>query len=140
MDALALTDPTTHPDERVLSRTLGARRTLWRQFFEEVAADQPDLATEWRYYNDGKAWLMKVTHKKKTVVWVSVHAGYFRITAYLTEKARAAVDASDLSADCKEQFANSKRYGKLIAVSVPFRKKADVKAGRALVALKLSLK
>ena len=48
--------------------------------------------------------------------------------------------ARDLCDDCKEQFAHSKRYGKLIAVSVPFKKKGAVKEGLALVGLRLSLK
>lgn len=30
------------------------------------------LSSEWRYYNDGKSWLCKVTHKKKTIVWISL--------------------------------------------------------------------
>ena len=41
---------------------------------------------------------------------------------------------------CYSQTGFTSRYGKLIAVSVPFKKKADVKVGLALVALKLSLK
>lgn len=140
MNELVLTDPKIPPTDAVLAQALGRSHALWTAFFERSKADHPGLATEWRYYNDGKAWLMKVTYKKKTVVWVSVHARFFRITAYLTEKARAAVDASDLSADCKEQFAHGKRYGKLIGVSVVCRKKADVKDAIALIALKLSLK
>ncbi len=140
MDELALTDPKITPTDTVIAQTLGRTYPLWQQLFAQLATDHPGLATEWRYYNDGKAWLMKIQHKKQTVVWVSVHARYFRITAYLTEKARSAVESSDLSADCKEQFAHGKRYGKLIGVSVPFTKKADVRAGLALVALKLSLK
>jgi hypothetical protein len=135
-----LTDPQTFPDEKVIAEKLGKSHAHWQTFFGGLHARFPQLVTEWRYYNDGKSWLMKITHKKKTVVWVTVHAGFFRITAYLTEKARAAVEASDLSGDCKEQFAHSERFGKLIGVSVPFTKKHDVKDGMALVGLKMSLK
>lgn len=140
MDDLLLTDPRVFPDDSIIAHALGKTHPLWLKFFQELHAAHPSVEAEWRFYNDGKRWLMKITQKKKTVVWLGVHTGYFRITAYLTEKARAAVEASDLSDDCKEQFAHSKRYGKLIAVSVPFKKKADVKVGLALVALKLSLK
>ncbi len=135
-----LTDPRVFPDDSIIAQALGKTHPLWRTFFQELHAAHPALEAEWRYYNDGKRWLMKVTHKKKTVVWLGIQDGHFRITAYLTEKARAAVEASDLSDDCKEQFAHSKRYGKLIAVSVPFKKKGAVKEGLALVGLKLSLK
>ena len=26
------------------------------------------LVEEWRYYQDGKSWLCKITHKKKTII------------------------------------------------------------------------
>lgn len=140
MEPLALTDPTMYPTDTVLAGVLGKRFALWEAFFEKLHGAEPELAAEWRYYNDGKAWLMKVTRKKKTVVWVGVHEGGFRITAYLTEKAHVAVRESALSEDCKKQFATGQRFGKLIGVTVEFRKKADVKDGLALVGLKISLK
>ena len=140
MDHFVLADPKITPTEDAIAHALGRTYPLWQRFFEELHARHPQLATEWRYYNDGKQWLMKITQKRNTVVWLGVLEGSFRITAYLTEKARATVMASDLSDDCKDQFEHSKRFGKLIAVSVPFKKKADVKAGLALVGLKLSLK
>ena len=140
MDTHVLTDPKIFPTDEIIAGTLGKASAHWQKFFEELHTEHPELATEWRYFNDGKAWLMKITRKKKTVVWLGVYAGYFRISSYLTEKARDAVNASDLSAGCKEQFAKSKRFGKLIGVSVTFKKKADVKDGLALIALKLSLK
>ena len=140
VDDLLLTDPKVFPDDSIIAGALGKAHPLWLKFFQELHAAHPSVEAEWRYYNDGKRWLMKITHKKKTVVWLGIEDGHFRITAYLTEKARAAVEASDLSEDCKAQFAHSKRFGRLIAVTVPFKKKADVKAGLALVGLKLSLK
>ena len=140
MDAMVLTDPKTFPTEEIVAENLGKKFALWQTFFEEIHANQPDLATEWRYYNDGKSWLMKITRKKKTVVWLTVCAGMFRITAYVTEKARAAVTASALSDACKEQFLTGKRFGKLAAITVTFKKKADLKDARALIALKLAMK
>ena len=140
MDAPVLTDPKTFPTDEIVAEKLGKKFALWQTFFEELHANHPELATEWRYYNDGKSWLMKITWKEKTVVWVSVSAGIFRITAYVTEKARAAVTASALSDVCKEQFLTGKRFGKLAAITVAFKKKADLKDARELLALKLSMK
>jgi hypothetical protein len=140
MNDPVLIDPKTPPTDAIIASALGKSYALWQNVFKQLHTERPALVPEWRYYNDGKSWLMKLTYKKKTVVWVGVYAGFFRFTAYLTEKARAAVEASDISDDCKDQFSHSKRFGKLIAVSVPFKKKADVRDGLALVALKLALK
>lgn len=140
MDQLVLTDPETYPDDAVIFAHLGRTRPLWEAFFAAMHADHPEFTPEWRYYNDGKSWLMKITHKKRTIVWLSVVAGGFRITAYLTEKARAAVKASGLSDECKEQFLKGKRYGKLVAVTVTFRRKGDLADARELLALKVAVK
>jgi hypothetical protein len=140
MDKPILTDEKIFPTEKIISTHLGKAYSLWQTFFTEMRADHPDFVEEWRYYNDGKSWLMKITRKKKTVVWVTVHDGMFRSTAYLTEKAREAVEASALSDSCKEQFLKGKRFGKLVAVTVKFKKKADLKDARALLDLKMAMK
>ncbi len=41
-----------------------------------------DLRPEWRYYNDGRAWLCKVTDGRKTIFWFSVWEGFFRVSLY----------------------------------------------------------
>jgi hypothetical protein len=92
----------------------------------------------WRYYNDGKSWLMNVSRKKKTVFWLSGIKGTFRITAYFTDKAAGAIRASALSDALKQQFMEGPRYGKLGAVTITFRKKRDVEDAKILVALKTS--
>ena len=140
MDQPVLTDPDSFPTDGVVATHLGGACTLWESFFSAMHADHPAFAEDWRYYKDGKSWLMKITHKKKTVVWLAVCAGTFRITAYFTDKARAAIEASGLSEGCKEQFLKGKRIGKLVGITVTFRKKGDLADARALLALKASMK
>ena len=81
---------------------------------------------------------MNVSRKKKTVFWLSVFAGGFRITAYFTDKATGAIKASALPDDLKTQFLGGRRYGKLGAITITFRRKQDVVAAKALVALKIA--
>lgn len=136
MEPMVLTDPKQFPDDGVVFAHLGARRALWDALFDHVHAAHPDLVERWRYYNDGKSWLMNVSRKQKTVFWLSVIGGTFRITAYFTDKAREAILASPLSADLKEQFASGRSYGRLRGITITFRKKRDVEDARTLIALK----
>lgn len=41
---------------------------------------------EWRWYNDGKAWLCKVTDGRKTIFWFSVWDGFFQVSFYFLER------------------------------------------------------
>lgn len=136
MEPMILTDPKQFPGEDVIFAHLGGRRALWDALFDHLHAAHPDFVERWRYYNDGKSWLMNVSRKKQTVFWLSVIRGTFRITAYFTDKARDAILSSALSADLKEQFVSGKSYGKLRGITITFHTKRDVEDAKTLIALK----
>jgi hypothetical protein len=136
MDAPVLTDKDQFPSDDVIFSHLGRRRAIWEALFAFIHAEHPDFVAEWRYYNDGKSWLLNVSRKKKTVFWLSLVGKTFRITGYFTDKARDAVRASALPDELKEQFLGQSPIGKLRAITITFRTKRDVEAAKVLVALK----
>ena len=138
MDAPVLGDRNQFPTDEVIFAHLGRRRALWDALFEFVRAGHPDCIAEWRYYNDGKSWLLNLSRRKKTVFWLSVIRGSFRITAYFTDKARDAIRASALSAELKEPFLKELPAGKLRGITITFSRKRDVEDAKVLVALKTS--
>ena len=133
-----LTDKTLFPGEDVIFSHIGRQRAQWEALFRFIHAEHPDFVATWRYYNDGKSWLLNVSRKKKTVFWLSVIKGTFRITAYFTDKAAGAIRASALSDERKQQFMEGPRYGKLGAITITFRNKRDVEDAKILVALKMA--
>jgi hypothetical protein len=136
MEPHVLTDRNEFPGEQRIFSHLGRRRALWDALFQHIHTEHPDFVEQWRYYNDGKSWLLNVSRKKKTVFWLGVIKGSFRITAYFTDKARDAVRASALSSELKEQFLGGPRCGKLGAITITFKKKRDVEDAKALIAIK----
>jgi hypothetical protein len=95
---------------------------------------------EWRYYLDGKSWLLKVTRKKKTICWISVIKNAFRMTCYFGDKAEKTILESKLSEQYKKQFAEGKKYGKIRGITIVFIKKADLEAAKILITIKEKLK
>ena len=138
MEPPVLTDKDQFPTDEVIASHLGKRMALWQAFFEQLHADHPDFVVAWRYYNDGKSWLLNVSRKKKTVFWLTVIKGTFRITCYFTDKSADAIRRSELSSELKEQFRDGKHYGALRGLSVTFARKSDLKDAKTLIALKLS--
>ncbi len=138
MDAPVLTDKNQFPTEEVIFSHLGKRRALWDALFKFISAEHPDCVTRWRYYNDGKSWLLNLSRKKKTVFWLSLTGSTFRVTAYFTEKARQAIRASALPDELKKPFRSTLPPGKLRGITITFRKKRDVEDAKVLVALKTS--
>ena len=139
MDAPILSDKSQFPTDEVVFSHLGKSKTLWESLFQYLAREHPDFTQEWRYYNDGKSWLMKVQHKKKTVFWLAILEGSFRTTFYIHEKAKQMVEDSTLSDKLKDQF-RRKSFGKLRGITVVYKNMKDVQFAKELIRMKLSMK
>ncbi len=140
MDLPVLSNKTQFPTDEIISLYLGKTKDVWDSFFGYLHVNYPDITSEWRYYNDGKSWLMKNTLKKKTVFWLSVLKGTFRITFYFTDRAAKAIADSTIPAEMKKQFKDGKHYGKIRGLTVVFKYKKDIETAKALLAIKLSVK
>ena len=140
MDQPVLGDKNQFPTETVIFSHIGKAKALWQSFFNHLHAGHPDFVEEWRYYSDGKSWLLKVTRKAKTIFWLSVVKNAFRVTCYFTEKAAPAIESSAMSADLKERFKDAKSSGKIRGLTILFKDRGDVEDANEMISLKLSLK
>ena len=61
-----LRDKEVYPDEKVLGNTLKNNYIVYEQLMDVISSPELELSTVWNYYNDGKNWLCKVFHKKKS--------------------------------------------------------------------------
>jgi len=110
INSIELTDESTYPDEVVL-------RAVLEQSFGSYCAlldlyDRNGLRPEWRYYHDGKAWLCKVQHKSRTIVWMSAWRGYMQATIYVPERQMDQVYELPLAADTKRRIEATRNVGK----------------------------
>ena len=138
MEQPLLADPNQYPSEDVIFSHIGKCRSLWTSLFDYIHASHPDFGEEWRYYRDGKSWLLKVTRKKKTIFWLSLIKGSFRTTFYFTDKAEEAILSSELSEELKEQFRN--RKNKISGVTIVYSKKANLEDAKQLIGIKIQVK
>ena len=138
---MLLRDPEIYPSDEVLNDVLGktACDTL-ASFLGTVTGEDYVLSMEWRYYNDGKAWLGKVVHKKKTILWLSVWDGLFKATFFFMERHLEAIAALEISETIKENFAGAKSIGKLIPMTFEITDEEQLKDLLTVVRFKKSLK
>lgn len=140
MEPAVLTDPNVYPDDDVIYSHLGKTRTLWDNLFNHIQSNYSTVNKEWRYYNDGKSWLLKVTQKASTVCWISIFQDGFRMTCYLPLRAESSIHSSDLPADLKEQFSSGPSYGKIRGITIVFKDESDVQAAEKLFKFKMGFK
>lgn len=127
-----LRNPDIEPSSDVIAQALGAANNAYIKLINELASQ--DIHLEWRYYNDGKAWLAKGLfkwtgarggRKETTVFWLSIWDGFFKVTIYVPEKARADVLRLPLGSEVKRMIAESEQMGKLKFFPLVFNLRSD---------------
>ncbi|MGA9118244.1 MAG: DUF3788 family protein [Bacteroidota bacterium] len=137
MEQPVLSNPDVYPTDEVLHSHLGKAKASFDSLFEYNHETFPDFAERWKYYNDGKNWLLNVSRKKKTLFWLSVWDGWFRTTFYLNPKAAECVRDLDIPKDLKKQFKETAGK-KFRGLTVVIKAKKDVKVYKEILALKMA--
>jgi len=135
-----LKDPGIIPSEEIFVSLVGKRITLWKSVLNYASEDNKDVSGEWHYYNDGKQWLYKLAHKKKTILWAGIFDDTFRITCYFGDKAEPFIEKSDLPAGIIDGFKNGKRYGSIRGISVILTENSDLETVYKLIDIKRKIK
>ncbi len=108
------------PSSDIIANALGESSNAYTEFINELS--RHDIHLEWRYYNDGKAWLAKGLfkwtgvrggQKEKTIFWISIWDGFFKVTIYIPEKSRADVLSLPIDDEIKLMISDSQQMGKL---------------------------
>jgi len=115
-----LRNPGENPTSNVLAQALGDAYGAYEKFTGGL--ENHGIELEWRYYTDGKAWLAKGLYtrtgprggqNKTTAFWLSIWDGFFKVSVYVPEKARAGALSLPLDDECKRIIADAKQMGKL---------------------------
>lgn len=127
------------PNEELFEEIL--TKQLFQTYKEIVKIiDNFGLLAEWRYYNDGKSWLCKITRKKKTIVWISLWDSLFKSSFYFTEKTRCGIETLKIDTKIKTSFSKEKSIGKLIPLILEIDDIAELENFKRIIEYKLSLK
>lgn len=110
---MLLRDQSLQPTEELLKNTLRPEVfASWSALMPKLSAVH-GITGEWRYYNDGKAWLFKAERKKKTIFWLSAWEDFLKISFYFTDTTAAGIAELNVSNAIKTTFANCPKVGKL---------------------------
>jgi hypothetical protein len=140
MERPALNDPDVFPDDEVLAALFGRAKVAWDTFVARAEAGFGSGVLGWKYYKDGKAWLNRLVHRKKTLCWISAWDKHFKVVFYFTAKNDAAVAALDIPDDVKENYRTYPPIGKLKPLIFFVRTKKDLDPVFTAIAYKASLK
>ena len=126
MENLMLRQQEVLPTEELIEKFLGESFPVYKLLIDNIIAEPYTLSPEWNYYRDGNAWLCKVQHKKKTVFWLSVWEGYFKVTFYFTEKTSSGIAELNIDEKIKHDFINCKPNGKFLPLTLVMKNKEQL--------------
>jgi len=115
-----LRNPDIKPTNQMIADGLGEVNNTYIKFIKELKEYGISLM-DWRYYNDGKAWLSKGeykwitsrgTNKVKPIFWLSIWEGFFKVSFFFSEKARDKLLTLSISEDTKDLIRNIQPPGK----------------------------
>lgn len=135
-----LRDSDVEPTDKVLEELFGEQLFTVYQNLVGVIINDFGMQYEWRYYNDGKSWLFKATHKKKTIFWLSVWEGYIKTSFFFTEKTKAGIFDLPISQKVKDDFAKTGTVGKLIPLLLHIENEEQLNDFREIAGYKKMLK
>lgn len=140
MEPLVLKDKDVHPTEELIFLYIKKTKTIWKSVFQYIHTSYPYLSEQWRYYNDGKSWLLKVTYKTKTIFWLAVVDKAFRITFYFSERAVQSFTIYSVSALLDKRIKESKKVGKSFALTFLMNDKQNLALVKEAIELKIKTK
>lgn len=140
MDKPLLNDPDVHPSPEVLQSVLGASFPVYEKMMTAITGDLYGLVPEWRYYNDGKAWLCKVVFKKKTIFWLSVWNGFFKAGFYFGERHCPGIHEMEIDEGIKQELKKAKPFGTLYPVGLVLSREEHIPDLLMIIEYKKKLK
>jgi len=126
MEIQLLREPGIFPSKEVLKEALGNVYYVLEELENQLTQGETALNFDWHYYKDGKSWLCKVCHKKKTVFWLSVWKGCFRTTFYFLERHLEGIANLEISEQITENFCRTKSVGKLLPMLIHIDKQEQL--------------
>lgn len=115
-----LRDASVKPTAELIAAGLGKVNTTYTKFLKELKKYDISLM-DWRFYNDGKAWLTKGeykwvtargTNKVKPIFWLSIWNESFKVSFNFSEKKRDELLALPISETAKKMINATEPKGK----------------------------
>ncbi len=115
-----LRNPEIEPTAEIIAEGLSESNSVYVRFVEQLKEHAVSLM-DWRYYNDGKAWLSKGEYKWTTargtnkvtpLFWLSIWEGFFRISFFFSTKVQDELLTLPMSQEAKAIIENAKPMGK----------------------------
>jgi len=108
--------------ENILKSSLGAYNKLMSYLENEYAP----LINEWKFYSKKAGWTLRISNKKRNLLFLSPNEDYFLVTVNMGVKVSKMVLDSDVSDNTKDLIKQAKIYAEGTGVIIEVRNEEDL--------------
>ncbi len=129
---------TKKPTDAELAAALGPANSVWEKLVGDLAAEQNLTDSEWHSYAPKHGWFLRITRKKRNIIYLSPCEGKLCVTLILGGKAMKAAYESDLPARAVKLLKDSKKYPEGNVIYIDVKGAKDIPFIKKLTAIKLA--
>ena len=134
----AFDDKAHEPEASELQETLGRAGARWDELVTYIASEYAPLTTTWGIAGAKWGWSLRLTQKKRAVLYMTPQERYFLVGFALGEKAVRAAHAIPLDKSVLILIDEAPRYAEGRGVRIEVRTKNDIETVKRLAAVKMA--
>jgi hypothetical protein len=132
---MAFDDKAKAPDDKALTRGLGASKALWDEIVAHVAAAHSPVTEAWGFY---KSWSLRLKRKDRTILYLLPGEGGFRCAFVFGAKATEAARQAGLPKATMKAIDEAPVYAEGRGFRLEVRAGRDVETMKRLAAIKMA--
>jgi hypothetical protein len=133
----AFGDKSAKPKVNALKKTLGRTSSHWDNLVAYIAGEYAPLDNTWNFGGANWGWSLRLTHKKRTILYMTPCKGRFLVGFVLGEKAVKAARCSALPRSTVVAINKAKKYAEGRAVRIEIKNKSDLAVVKTLASVKM---
>jgi len=127
---------TQAPDDAALARTLGKTKRVWDAILDHIDRLPNGPVREWKFYGRKYGWQMKVTDRKRALMYLVPHDGSFLAAFALNDKAVAALRSQNIPESLMRDITTGKSYPEGRPARVEVTTSSDLMVVKKLLEIK----
>jgi uncharacterized protein DUF3788 len=126
------------PDAADLARVLGSASAHWEALLATIAREHGPIEEKWSWSGKSHGWLLRVTRRKTTIVYLIPGSGSFVASFALRDAALDAARGCGLTKAALARLDDAPKFAEGRAVKLEVRSKRDLADVEKLAAIKAS--
>jgi len=114
------------PNDEDLEDVLKSSLDTYNKLISYLENNYGQLTNEWKFYSKKAGWTLRISNKKRNLLFLSPNEDYFLVTLNMGVKVSKMVLDSDVSDNTNELIKEAKVYAEGISILVEVRNEEDL--------------